>query len=146
MNKEEILDKVRTVLKFCQDWFVNNGGFRSPKVVFMLSLFLYCFYVFIKQRGWLPKKSIRGEHIFLTGAGSGIGRLMAIQFAKMGCQLSLSDVNMEGLEETKKIVSSKVGSAVADQNVIIFKCDVSSPESVKAGAKLAQPVGLGAGA
>lgn len=40
--------------------------------------------------------------MFLSGAGSGIGRLMAIQFAKMGCKLSLSDINLEGLEETSK--------------------------------------------
>ena len=40
--------------------------------------------------------------MFLTGAGSGIGRYMAIQLAKMGAKLSISDVNMEGLEETSK--------------------------------------------
>jgi all-trans-retinol dehydrogenase (NAD+) len=60
-------------------------------------------YAYIKHRGWLPKKNLRGEHIFLTGAGSGLGRLMAIQFAKMGANLTLSDVNVEGLEETSKI-------------------------------------------
>lgn len=38
--------------------------------------------------------------MFLTGAGSGLGRFTAIELAKMGCNLSLSDVNMEGLEET----------------------------------------------
>ena len=47
------------------------------------------------------KKSLEGNHVFLTGAGSGIGRLMAVRFGKMGCRLSLSDVNMSGLEETK---------------------------------------------
>lgn len=65
-------------------------------------LALYALYSFLKTKGLLPKKSLRGEHIFLTGAGSGLGRLMAIQFAKMGSNLSLSDVNMEGLEETSK--------------------------------------------
>lgn len=50
----------------------------------------------------LPKKSLEGEHVFLTGAGSGIGRLMAIDFAKQGCSLTLTDVNMEGLEQTSK--------------------------------------------
>lgn len=52
--------------------------------------------------GWLPKKSLKGEHVFVTGAGSGLGRYMSIQFAKMGCKLSLSDVNMQMLEDTSK--------------------------------------------
>ena len=43
------------------------------------------------------KKSLKSDHVFLTGAGSGIGRLMAIRLGKMGCKLSLSDVNMAGL-------------------------------------------------
>lgn len=60
-------------------------------------------YAYFKNRGWLPKKSLKGEHVFLTGAGSGIGRYMAIEFAKMGCKLSLSDINVDGLEETSKI-------------------------------------------
>ena len=56
----------------------------------------------MKNNGLLLKKSLRNEHVFLTGAGSGIGRYMAIQLAKMGAKLSISDVNMEGLEETSK--------------------------------------------
>lgn len=43
------------------------------------------------------KKSLAGSHVFLTGAGSGIGRLMAVKFGTMGCKLSLSDVNWAGL-------------------------------------------------
>lgn len=45
--------------------------------------------------------------MFLTGAGSGIGRYMAIAFAKQGAKLSLSDINLEGLEETSKEFQSK---------------------------------------
>ena len=43
------------------------------------------------------KKQLKNDHVFLTGAGGGIGRLMAIRLGKMGCKLSLSDVNMAGL-------------------------------------------------
>ena len=77
----------------------------------------------MKNYGFLPKKNLKGEHVFLTGAGSGIGRYMAISLAEMGCKLSLSDINMEGLEETKKMILEKTGK---DDNVCIFKCDVSS--------------------
>jgi all-trans-retinol dehydrogenase (NAD+) len=42
----------------------------------------------------LPKKSIKGNHIFITGAGSGLGRLVAIRLAKLGAKLTLSDLTL----------------------------------------------------
>lgn len=36
----------------------------------------------------------------ITGAGSGIGRALALNLAQQGCQLALSDVNEAGLQET----------------------------------------------
>ena len=65
-------------------------------------LVLWGLYTFAKYRGWLPKKPLNMEHVYLTGAGSGIGLLMAIEFAKHGSVLSLTDINMQGLEETSK--------------------------------------------
>jgi len=80
---------------------------RSPKL-WIISLFAFSFlYSVLKTRGWLWKKSIKGEHVFLTGAGSGIGRYMALAFGQQGCQLSLSDINIAGLEETKQLLVSK---------------------------------------
>ena len=58
----------------------------------------------MKCHGLLCKKDLNGEHVFLTGAALGLGRYMAIELAKMGCKLTLTDVNMENLEETSKII------------------------------------------
>jgi short-subunit dehydrogenase len=60
---------------------------------------------------------------------------MAIKFAKMGAKLSLSDINMEGLEETKRMIHQQTGR---DNNVCIFKCDVSKKEAVAEGAQIAR--------
>lgn len=68
------------------------------------------------------KKRLTGEHVFLTGAGSGIGRLMAVKLAKLGCKLSLSDINMAGLEETKQIC---ISNGALPSTIQIFTCDVS---------------------
>lgn len=37
----------------------------------------------------------------ITGAGGGIGRALAIELARSGAHLALSDINIQGLEETK---------------------------------------------
>jgi len=41
----------------------------------------------------------------VTGAGSGIGRELAIQLAKAGCHLAIADINQAGLEETRGLLS-----------------------------------------
>ena len=49
-------------------------------------------------------KNLNGKVIALTGAGSGIGRSLAIQLAQHGSHLSLSDVDEAGLKETKELL------------------------------------------
>ena len=41
-----------------------------------------------------------GKIAVITGAGSGIGRALAVQLNREGCRLYISDVNEEGLAET----------------------------------------------
>ena len=53
----------------------------------------------------------------ITGAGSGIGRALAIELAKQNCALALSDVNEKGLAETVQLAQQhgvKVTSAKVD--------------------------------
>lgn len=45
-------------------------------------------------------KNFNNKVAAITGAGSGIGRGLAINLAKQGCDLALSDVNKNGLSET----------------------------------------------
>ena len=40
----------------------------------------------------------------ITGAGSGMGRELAIHLAKMGCHVALSDINAEQLIQTKEML------------------------------------------
>lgn len=40
----------------------------------------------------------------ITGAGSGIGRALALQLAEAGARLALSDVNRAGLDETMRLL------------------------------------------
>lgn len=62
-------------------------------------------------------KSFSNKVAAITGAGSGMGRELAIELAARGCHLALSDVNDTGLAETVKLASKrgvKVTSARVD--------------------------------
>ena len=69
---------------------MKNGGWSSKKNILFIILFFWAFYTVCREQGWLPKKSVRGKHIFITGAGSGLGRLMAIKFAELGAKVTVS--------------------------------------------------------
>lgn len=66
---------------------------------------------------------IRGAVAVITGAGSGIGRALALNMASHGAQLALADVNATGLEETRRML----GTATARAYVV----DVSSAAAVQ---------------
>jgi NAD(P)-dependent dehydrogenase (short-subunit alcohol dehydrogenase family) len=44
----------------------------------------------------------------ITGAASGIGRMLAVNLAKEGCNLAIADVNAEGLKETAGLIVGNV--------------------------------------
>lgn len=62
-------------------------------------------------------KELRERVGVVTGAASGIGRALAIELARAGCELALCDVDAEGLEETRSQVQrsgSRVSTHVLD--------------------------------
>lgn len=58
------------------------------------------------------------NRIMITGAGSGLGRELALRWAREGCQLALADVNEAGLAETLKLVREAGGDGFTQ------RCDV----------------------
>jgi short-subunit dehydrogenase len=64
----------------------------------------------------------------ITGAGSGMGRELAIHLAKMGCHVALSDINPEQLAATKQLLANY------DVDVTMTVLDVSDNKAVEAWA------------
>ncbi|HEX7037333.1 MAG TPA: SDR family oxidoreductase [Pseudomonadales bacterium] len=64
----------------------------------------------------------------VTGAGSGMGRELAVQLAREGARLALCDVSMPNLEETRRLCAAEN----ARVRVSLHRCDVSDEQDVLA--------------
>lgn len=109
--------------------FSTFGVFGGIVFIFIATRLIYSA---LKNNGFLPKKSVQGEHVFMTGGGAGIGRLMSLILAKQGAKITVTDLNKDWAEETAKKIKEAGGDAVA------IKCDVTSVEDIQNAAKIAR--------
>ena len=73
-------------------------------------------------------KDFKNKVAAITGAGSGMGRSLAVLLAARGCHVALSDINEKGLAETVKLLDG-TGVKVTSQ-----KLDVADKDAVFAWA------------
>ncbi|MBR2766858.1 SDR family oxidoreductase [Candidatus Saccharibacteria bacterium] len=73
---------------------------------------------------------LKGKVAVVTGASSGLGKQMALAFARQGASLAILARRMERLEEFKPELI-KAGA----KEVLPIKCDVTSTEDIEAAAK-----------
>lgn len=53
-------------------------------------------------------KDFSGKVAAITGAGSGMGRALAISLATQGCHVAISDVDTNNILETESLIKSDV--------------------------------------
>jgi NAD(P)-dependent dehydrogenase (short-subunit alcohol dehydrogenase family) len=66
------------------------------------------------------------DRIVITGGGSGLGRALALEFAREGCSVALLDRDGASAEAVSGEVEAAGGKALP------FACDVTDPEAVQA--------------
>ena len=57
-------------------------------------------------------RDIAGQAVWITGAGTGIGRALAVAFAEAGCRLALTGRSRDSLAETQRMVEAVGGTAM----------------------------------
>ena len=68
---------------------------------------------------------LKDKVAIVTGAASGIGRAIAVLFAKEGAKVVVSDINLEGAKEIVKLIEENNG------NTFAVLTDVSKPEDIR---------------
>lgn len=82
-------------------------------------------------------KDFKDKIVVVTGAGSGMGRAYALEFAKLGSKLALNDFDKKTLQETVSLVKEKYDNEVYFENF-----DVSDTETMMSFAQnVAQKLG-----
>jgi short-subunit dehydrogenase len=74
-------------------------------------------------------KDFNGRVAVVTGAGSGIGRSLALQLAQQGCSLALADINDEMLEQSRAVIAEQLGPDTA-VIVSVHNVDVADRQQV----------------
>ena len=69
-------------------------------------------------------RMLEGKVSLITGGARGIGRETALLFAEEGAKVVVSDLNIEGAEETVALINKQGGQALSKQ------CDVTNTEAV----------------
>lgn len=73
-------------------------------------------------------KKFAGKRVFVTGAGSGFGRAIALEFARMGWKVGIGEINLERAEESKKLIEAAGGEG------LVIECDVTKEENLQKAA------------
>jgi NAD(P)-dependent dehydrogenase (short-subunit alcohol dehydrogenase family) len=73
-----------------------------------------------------------GQNALIYGAAKGIGRAVALEFARRGAAVGIADIDLAGAQETAGLIAQAGGKAAA------WRCDVTSDVSVREAAVAAE--------
>jgi NAD(P)-dependent dehydrogenase (short-subunit alcohol dehydrogenase family) len=90
-------------------------------------------YPFIDSNQYFSSQAFKGQVVLVTGASRGIGREVALYYAKAGASLVLVSRKQETLDETRAAILKEVPGA----EVLTFPADVKDPVKAEEAVKVA---------
>ena len=82
----------------------------------------------------LPAGTYDGKTVFVTGAGTGLGRAIAGEFARLGAQIVIASRKADHLADGQKAIEDIGGK------VVTVACDIRDPEQISAAFDRAEEV------
>ncbi|MCK4824571.1 3-oxoacyl-[acyl-carrier-protein] reductase [bacterium] len=70
-------------------------------------------------------KALEGKVALVTGGARGIGKAVILKLAQQGCDITVSDIDLQGIERVKEEVEALGSGCIA------VKADISNPDEVK---------------
>ena len=78
-------------------------------------------------------RGLSGRVVIVTGAGSGLGRGMALRLAEEGASVGIVDLNLSGARETVEMIQAAGGNARAVQaDIVDYEACASAVDEVEA--------------
>ncbi|MBW3082449.1 SDR family oxidoreductase [Bifidobacterium phasiani] len=78
-----------------------------------------------------PHQYYEGASVVVTGAGSGIGRLMALRIVEEGGSVAVWDIDAEAARTTADMANAQVGADPAHPRAVAFTVDVTDSTAVR---------------
>ena len=72
-------------------------------------------------------KELKGKTAIITGAGSGLGRSIAIGIAKAGANVVIADINKQEATQTCELIKNEIPEVSA----MVVLCDVTNEADVE---------------
>lgn len=79
--------------------------------------------IFAEYFGKSPAIVLKRKVAWITGAGSGLGRAVAIKFAESGVKVVLSDIDEKAIEDVKYTIVAQ--ELLAEKDVLVLPLDVT---------------------
>ncbi|OTF75259.1 epidermal retinol dehydrogenase 2-like protein, partial [Euroglyphus maynei] len=105
----------------------RETGNRFKNAALIVYYVLESFVKLFIPMSMMKRKNVENQTVLITGAGSGIGQLLALKFLRLGAKVIVWDVSQDGMETTKKMAEEEKLNA---KNVHLYRVDLRDSKSI----------------